>query len=155
MTLEIIPAVPSQEPILANLIELYAHDFTEFHDLEIGDDGKFGYSSLPLYWSDPDRHPFLVKLDGKLAGFVLVKKDDAFWDVAEFFILRGHRRRGIGTQVAHEIWKQFPGPWQVRVLHTNKSAQRFWADAIATFAGKPIEPVQIETWTVFSFESPS
>ena len=157
--LEVIAASPEQAPILANLIELYAHDFSEFHELEIGDDGRFGYSSLPLYWSDPDRHPFLVKLDGKLAGLVLVKKgsrisgDDAIWDMAEFFILRGCRRRGIGTQVAHEIWKQFPGPWEVRVMQANTSAQHFWAAAIATFVGKATHPAQIETWTVFSFES--
>lgn len=46
----VIPARPEHESILANLLELYAHDFSEFHDLEVGADGRFGYSSLPLYW---------------------------------------------------------------------------------------------------------
>ena len=41
-----------QELVLANLLELYAHDFSEFHDLELGMDGRFGYSHLPLYWSE-------------------------------------------------------------------------------------------------------
>src|SRR5579862_2852405 len=95
--LEVIPAALQQETILANLLELYAHDFSEFHEIELGEDGRFGYMHLPLYWREPNRHPFLVRVDGKLAGFVLVKQtSEAVWDMAEFFIVRGYRRRGIG-----------------------------------------------------------
>jgi acetyltransferase (GNAT) family protein len=101
--IEVIQAEPEQKSILANLLDLYAHDFSEFHDVAIGEDGRFGYDSLPLYWSDPDRYPFLVRSDGQLAGLVLVKKgsgvfgNQAVWDMAEFFVIRGCRRRGIGT----------------------------------------------------------
>ncbi len=161
--LEVIPATPDQLPILANLLELYAHDFSEFHNLEIGEDGRFGYQPLPLYWSEPNRHPFLIRVDGKLAGLVFVKKGsdisgrEAVWDMAEFFILRGYRRRGIGTKVAHKVWRQFPGSWEVRVMQANVSAKRFWADAISTFAGSVIHPVRIENggecWDMFLFES--
>src|SRR5438477_8400704 len=97
--IELVSAAPGQESIIANLLELYAHDFSEFHNLELGDDGRFGYERLPLYWSEPDRYPFLVKVDNRLAGLVLVKKgselsdselsdNDAVWDMAEFFIVR-------------------------------------------------------------------
>jgi hypothetical protein len=72
--IEVIPARPEQELILANLLELYAHDFSEFHELELGPDGRFGYGGLPLYWSEPGRHPFLVWVEGKLAGLILVKR---------------------------------------------------------------------------------
>jgi predicted acetyltransferase len=161
--LEIVPAVKEQESILANLLELYAHDFSEFHSLDIGDDGRFGYDPLPLYWSEPDRHPFLFRIEGKLAGLVLVKRgpavsgNGAVWDMAEFFVLRGYRRRGMGTEAAHEVWKRFPGRWEVRVMQANVSAQHFWAGAISTFTGEVIHPVHFEKagvwWTVFSFES--
>jgi len=56
---------------------LYAHDFSEFYDLEIGANGRFGYSSLPLYWSEPGRHPFLVWVEGQLAGLLLIKYPQA------------------------------------------------------------------------------
>jgi predicted acetyltransferase len=160
---EVTPATPDQAPILANLLELYAHDFSEFHNLEIGEDGRFGYRPLPLYWSEPDRYPFLIRVDDKLAGLALVKKgsevsgDDAVWDMAEFFILRGYRRSGIGTKVALTVWRRFPGLWEVRVMQANVSAQRFWAEAISTFAGTAIQPVRIEKgsecWNLYSFES--
>jgi hypothetical protein len=61
-------AVREQSPLLANLLELYAHDFSEFQPLDIGSDGRFGYKHLPLYWSESNLYPFLIRFDGKLAG---------------------------------------------------------------------------------------
>jgi predicted acetyltransferase len=159
--IEVIPAAAEQEPTLANLLQLYAHDFSEFHPLEMDGAGRFGYPLLPLYWSEPGRFPLLVKECGNLAGFVLVKRgsevsaNPAVWDMAEFFILRGCRRRRIGTQVAHQVWKQFPGPWEIRVMESNVSAQHFWQHAISTFTGESIHPVFAEkggkNWKVYSF----
>lgn len=161
--LELIDAAPQQEPVLANLLELYAHDFSEFHDLELGADGRFGYRHLALYWREPGRHPFLVKLDGKLAGLVLVKKgseisgDNTVWDIAEFFVVRGYRRRGIGTAIAHDVWRRFPGWWEVRVMQSNGAARQFWGSAISLFTGEVTHPVRVEKdgecWHLFSFES--
>ena len=161
--IELIAATPDQEPILANLLELYAYDFSKFHNLELGPDGRFGYRPLPLYWREPGRHPFLVKLDGKLAGLVLVKRgseisgDNAVWDMAEFFVLRGYRRLGIGTDIAHQVWRRFPGRWEVRVMESNGAAYQFWGRAIALFTNGIAHPVQIEKdgacWDTFSFES--
>src|ERR1035437_763051 len=66
--IEVLPATPEQKPVVANLLELYAHDFSDFQDLELGPDGRLGYRDLDLYWSEPGHHPFLIKVDGKLAG---------------------------------------------------------------------------------------
>jgi predicted acetyltransferase len=160
----VISAGPEQQQTLANLLELYVHDFSEFCRIEVGPDGRFGYDRLPLYWSEPNRHPFLVRIDGNLAGLVFVKRrseiygDATVWDMAEFFVLRGYRRRGLGTEVAHQVWKQFPGPWEIRVMNTNVLALSFWSNAIAKFTGKAIRPTCIErdaqSLLLFSFESP-
>ncbi|MGD0298277.1 MAG: GNAT family N-acetyltransferase [Bryobacteraceae bacterium] len=155
--IKVIPATADQMPIVANLLQLYAHDFSEFHDVELGPDGRFDYALLPLYWSDPNRYPFLVRLDGQLAGFVLVKQESSVWDMVEFFVLRRYRRRGIGSAIAHEIWRKFPGPWKVRVMQSNHAALPFWERAISEFTGAPVRPVPIEkdgnSWHVFSFDS--
>jgi predicted acetyltransferase len=163
VTIEIDPALCEHAPILANLLELYAHDFSEFYSLKIGVDGRFGYRSLPLYWSEPNRHPFLVRIDGQLAGLTLVKKgseisgNQAVWDMAEFFVLRGCRRRGIGTLAAQQVWRRFPGLWEVRVMQSNHLAILFWETAISHFIGEAIQPVRVEKdgqyWQLFSFES--
>ena len=160
---EVVPAAPEQESILAHLLELYAHDFSEFHHLELGADGRFGYRHLPLYWSEPGRYPFLIKVNGRLAGFVFVKRASAVsyretvWDMAEFFIVRAYRRRGIGRKAAHEVWRRFAGPWEVRVMQSNRMALHFWQRAVTTFNGELIHPAHIEKegqwWYVFAFES--
>jgi predicted acetyltransferase len=163
LNIEIIPASLEQKAMLANLLELYMYDFCEFVDLEIGPDGRFGYSDLDIYWTEPARHPLLVYVDTRLAGFALIdglpegSPDGMVWDVAEFFILRGYRRTGIGTQVAHQVWKRFPGRWQVRVLVSNQPAYRFWHHAIKSFAGQEIRATRVRQGGrerhVFSFES--
>src|SRR5215469_11720269 len=123
-SLDLIPAAHDQQPVLANMLELYAHDFSEFLPIELGDDGRFGYRNLPLYWSDTNRQPFLARLQGKLAGLVLVKRGSEIsvnqnvWDMAEFFILRAYRRRGVGTELAAKVWRHCPGSWEVRVRET-------------------------------------
>ncbi len=163
MQIELVRAAPEQESILANLLELYAHDFSEFHPLELGADGRFGYKHLPLYWNDPDRYPFLIKVDGRLAGLALVKRGSevsdrkAVWDVGEFFVVRAYRRKGIGMKVAHEMWRRFPGPWEVRVMQSNRPALHFWERAITNFNnGEAIHPARIEKndecWYLFAFE---
>jgi predicted acetyltransferase len=163
VNVEVTPASPEQEPILANLVELYAHDFSAFIDLELGANGRFGYESLPLYWQESNRYPFLITVNGHLAGFVFLRKgsqlsgNEDIWDMTEFFVVRGYRRRGVGMKVAHEVWKRFPGKWEVRVRDRNQKAKEFWARAIAEFLSKTIDPTPFkkngDDWHVFSFES--
>jgi predicted acetyltransferase len=161
--IEIIPARVEQKSVVANLLELYEHDFSAFLDLEIGPDGRFGYRNLDLYWTQPDRHPFLVYVHHRLAGFALIAEilcgvpAKRVWDVAEFFILRGYRRRGIGTEIGHRLWRRFPGLWEVRVMTSNEPACRFWQRAIASFAGEEIRATPFQQggrdWRRFAFES--
>jgi len=160
---EVRPAEAEEEPVLANLLELYTHDFSEIVDLQLKPDGRFGYPRLALYWREEGRFPFLVRVDGNLAGFALVSKgseisgDPGVWDMAEFFVARGWRKRGIGAAVAHEIWRRFPGPWEVRVLEGNHAARAFWASAVDAFtrgsAETYIHGTPERRWQVFSFLS--
>jgi predicted acetyltransferase len=158
------PAGPEQAPALANLLELYAHDLSGFFDLAVGPDGRFGYPALPLYWQEEGRFPFLLEVGGTLAGFVLVARGSRVgggpdvWDMAEFFVLRGFRGRGVGAAAAHCVWQRFPGAWEVRVLERNAPALAFWPAAIREFTGRGAESREIEIegkrWRVFAFRAP-
>jgi predicted acetyltransferase len=147
--IEVLPASLEQKPILRNLLELYSHDFCDYVDLEIGPDGRYGYKDLDIYWTEPQRHPFLVWVESRLAGFVFVDRLERgspaliVWDVAEFFVLRGYRRKSIGTEVAHRLWKVFPGRWEVRVIITNEPAHRFWQRAVESFVGHEVVPTRV------------
>jgi predicted acetyltransferase len=163
MQIEVLAATTEQEPVLANLLELYAYDFSEFFDLKIGADGRFGYEPLPFCWTESNRFPFLIRANGDLAGFVLVQQgsqvsDSAeIWDVAEFFVLRGYRRHGVGVRAAHAVWRMFTGRWEVRVADKNPAARAFWNHAVTLFTGGRAESTLTEVagkgWHVFSFFS--
>lgn len=162
-SIELLSATIEDRPVLSNLYQLYIHDFTDFVHLELGDDGRFGYDPLSPYWSEPNRFPFLVRLDGKLAGFALVKKGSDFsgnaeaWDMADFFVVRGARGQGVGYKVAEKIWRRFPGSWEVRVMFTNAPALAFWTKAVCRFTGQNLKPVEVTkgeaTRYLFNFES--
>jgi predicted acetyltransferase len=159
--LELIRAGAEHEAALGNLLELYIHDFSELIPLDVGEDGRFGYRNLSLYWSDVSRLPLLARLQGKLVGFALVTRnscnDGQLWDMAEFFVLRRYRHRGIGTELAIKLWGLCPGKWQIRVMEKNHSARSFWQSAITKFTGISAQPSTFVTdgmpWYSFSFDS--
>ena len=63
------PATPSDQILLANLLELYTHDLSAiFPNVQLGPDGRFGYPALSLYSSDPQRRlPFIIRWAGRVA----------------------------------------------------------------------------------------
>ena len=161
---EVIPATRSDQPIVANLMELYIHDFSEFLPIFPGPDGRFGYPNLSSFWSEASRFPFIIRVDGALGGFALIAQvrdrpdGPPVWDVGEFFVLRGLRRRGVGAEAARQIWRRFPGRWQVRVMPSNRAAVHFWKHAIAAAGWETISSTLIaedgQPWHLFSFDSP-
>jgi len=164
LNVSLVRAAKSDDSTLRNLLHLYVHDFSEFLGLKPSDEGWFSYPSLPLYWSEPGRAAYLVRSEGSLVGFALVAKgslvsdDPAVLDVAEFFVVRGVRRRGVGQAAAHQLFRSSPGKWEVRVAEFNVAAQHFWKSVIEMYVERRF---QIEPWTrddgsrwnVFRFES--
>jgi len=162
-TTNLLPAQRSDEPALADMLHLYAREFSAFHPVEFGADGRFVYRDLPNYWADPGKHAFLIKSDVKTAGFALVQQassvtgGDLVWEIAEFFVLRKFRRRGVGMEAAHRIWRRLPGLWQVRVLEANHAAVHFWHQAVLRFTDTATHPASLDRdgdrWRVYIFES--
>ena len=158
-------ATRADATLLSNLLELYIHDLSEtFPSVELGSDGRFGYSKLAFYWSEPEcRFPFLIRSAARIVGFALATRgspatdDPNVFDVAEFFVIRGYRRSGVGRRAAVLLWNRLPGKWIVRVSEGNPGALRFWAGVIAEFTnGAATEskcPGDPHAWRVFSFVS--
>jgi len=145
MKIQIDPAEKSEQSILENLMQLYLYDFSEIDGDDCNEQGLFEYEYLPRYWIEPERHPFLIRVDGKLAGFALVRqRTEAAEDlpphaVSEFFILRKYRRQGVGEWAAFELFDRFPGKWEVAEIPENVSAIRFWRKVIAAHTGGQYE----------------
>lgn len=135
-----------------------------FPDVVLGPDGRYGYPRLPLYWSEPDRRfAFVIRADGQVAGFVLATwgspaaEDPEVLDVAEFFVLRRYRRRGVGQRAARLLWRRLPGRWTVRVAEGNRGGLAFWEDVLAAAAPAgmtvTIQPRGHTSWRVYAFDS--
>lgn len=137
MSIEVIPALITDKSIIQRMMELFRHDLSEFEDIDLDEHGYFGYPYLDYYWVEPDRYPFIVRVDGKIAGFALINQHthfpDSQYSVAEFFILRKYRLRGIGRQAAVDIFDRFRGRWEISKLPTNVAALRFWHEVIKSY----------------------
>lgn len=137
--MRIIPAEPAQADLLANLMNLYLYDFSEFTGDDPYPDGRFYDEFLPLYWKEAGRYPYLIQVDGQPAGFVLVRdtlkpgEKQVTHHIAEFFIMRKFRRQKIGQRVAWEIFDRFPGHWRVEQIPENLPAQAFWRKIISAY----------------------
>ncbi len=148
MNYEIKKASLEEQETLNNLLQFYMYDFSEFMDLHVEDNGKFGDYPLDSYWTENSRFPYLIKLDGKNAGFVLVKlidkDDDSYYSIAEFFIMNKYRRAGLGILVAKDIFRKHQGQWEVYQVDNNLPAQYFWKKAIEEYTnGKFTERIEV------------
>ena len=66
------PASIEERVLLENLAQLYSYDFSEVLEMHVDEDGRFEDVDLTPYWVDEWRHPFLLRVDDKLAGFALI-----------------------------------------------------------------------------------
>jgi len=126
----------AKKHVLRNLVELYRHDLSIFDDAMPDDSGRFGTDPyFDCYWTDTDRHPFTVLINGKVAGFALVRElGPDCYSIAEFFIVRSCRKRGAGRAVAHQLFRMFPGEWHIAQQELNLPAQHFWRRIIDEFS---------------------
>jgi predicted acetyltransferase len=139
MQVELKTARVDDKPVIANLLQLYLHDFSEFAGWAINEHGLFDYPWLDHYWRDPARFPFLIRVDGELAGFALVHSSDQegpqVHHLAEFFVLRKFRRMGVGEAAARQLFDRMPGSWSVAQMARNVVAQHFWRMVIRRYTG--------------------
>lgn len=130
-------------PKLTNLFQLYRYDISASRGesgQDVLPDGRYPDPHyLSSFWTDPRCLPFLVRVDDRLAGFVLVRSysqltdDPTVHDILDFFIMRKYRGQGVGTTVAIHIFDLFVGQWEVREYKSNHAAQTFWQGVIASY----------------------
>lgn len=139
-------AGPDEASIVANLMQFYIHDFSELWfdrevEGELSADGRFSdYPGLASYWTHPAREAWLFRIGGLPVGFALVNDvahsttpvDRA---VAEFFVVRKHRRRGVGLAAAHALFGTAWGVWEAATVRRNTVARTFWRRAAESYPG--------------------
>lgn len=137
----LVPAADGDRPLLRRLWQLYLDDLSVYESAAPGPDGLFDPGPyFDLYWSESDRHPLLIEVDGRVAGFALVRRlPDGTHQMAEFFVLRGERRRGVGREAALAVFERYPGRWEVAQMRANAPARAFWRAVVAECSGGRFE----------------
>jgi predicted acetyltransferase len=138
MNHQLTRASPDEKIVIENLLQLYTYDFSEYVGCDVEMDGLFlPYPLLETYWREKNKFAYLVKVGGKYAGFALVKliasDDGAYFSIAEFFVMKKYRRRGIGRSVAMQVFDLHKGEWEVYQKENNKPAQVFWNRIISEY----------------------
>ncbi|MBX9977872.1 MAG: hypothetical protein K2X98_06500 [Alphaproteobacteria bacterium] len=109
MTITLTQATLTDFPTVEKMVPFYIYDVSRYcgWPFEGKEEGEnIGYHHQRLldnvrrYFNEAGRYPFLIKVDGELAGFVLIKKGcwtpNIDWYIGEFFILA--RFQGVKVQ---------------------------------------------------------
>ena len=124
-----------EKEILGNLLEKYHYEHSQYDNRDVNEFGLFGYEYLDNYWTEDNRFPFFIKINGKLAGFVLVNnyreaKFNTDFTISEFFIMYKYRQKGIGKYVVKYILDKYKGIWQLNFHPKNEISKHFWIKTI-------------------------
>jgi predicted acetyltransferase len=96
---------------------------------------------LAAWFADASSHPFVILSSGQRVGFALVTRPPAFpkttveYRMAEFFVVRDARRRGVGASAAALLFSRYAGDWEVLEDEHNEPALNFWRSVIARESG--------------------
>lgn len=138
---EVIEASLEDYPVIQNMGRFYVYDMSQYMGGELGwelpEDGLYECIDFKKYWLDENAHPFLIRYLNELVGFVIIDTKgsdlEVDYNMAQFFILRKFKNKGIGKFIATECFKIFHGVWEVMVMPENTGAYLFWKSVIAQY----------------------
>lgn len=139
--IKLIPVDIKEYPVIQNMARFYVYDMSEYLGMEAGweipQDGLYECIDFKKYWEDENSFPFLINYQAEIVGFVIIDKKGSYADIdfnmAQFFILRKFKNKGIGKYIAQQCFKKFPGTWEVMVIPGNEGAYRFWRTTIKNY----------------------
>lgn len=113
MQVELSQATMAEKPIVGNLSQFYLYEFSQYMPSLRLEEHCGLYDRLPdldAYWNDPNREPFIIRVDGELAGFALVIKgvSDEPHQIGEFFVIQKFVGKGVGKTVAQKNFRYVP-----------------------------------------------
>ncbi len=93
-----------EREVLANLLEKYDYEFSQYDNRDLNSLGLYGYKYLDCYWIEENRWAYFIEVDGHLAGFVMVNNfpeadgRETGFSIAEFFVMHKYRRNLVGQR---------------------------------------------------------
>ena len=134
MKIDLCKATQEDKDTIQNLGRFYVYEMSRYCGFlpgwETPKKGLFECIDLSSYIEQADRHAFLIRVEGELAGFVLINKKgsspDIDWHVGEFFVVGKFQGKGVGRYAATQVFDQYPGRWETSQIPENRAAIDFW-----------------------------
>lgn len=132
ITLELIATSPDEIELIRNLYQFYAYESSDWEQEDVEVDGRFYIHDehLARYWEEPQWSANLILADGFIAGFMLIERSELpgmeALELADLFILKKYRRRGLGRALATEVLMNPAHAWLVRFYREDEAALAFW-----------------------------
>jgi predicted acetyltransferase len=97
---------------------------------------------LASWFSDSSAHLLTIVQDQQPVGFAMVRtgqliagRGPADFSMAEFFIARPARRRGVGQEAVRLVLDRFAGRWHIMEYERNAQAVAFWRRVVMVYTG--------------------
>jgi predicted acetyltransferase len=133
--LRIDRASAADEPVFMRLFQLYFHDFSDWSGEDVDDQGRFDAWDPGTFAADSGSTAHLLRMDGRLAGFLVVETVDTpggpMTEFADLFVLRKYRGGGVAMEVVRRMMVGSGHPWLVAVFRRDAQALAFWQKAFA------------------------
>ena len=149
MTVEMLPTELAQASLIRNLYQFYAYESSDWEQEDVDLDGRYYIHDEHLlrYWQDPDWSANLLLVNGYVAGFLLVERSelpgiDAL-ELADLFILKRYRRKGIGKALVTQVLMGGNENWLVRFYQQDDAASAFW-DAVMHDLPRPARAIELD-----------
>ena len=148
-TVELIQTGPEESELIRNLYQYYAYESSDWEQEDVEADGRFYIHDehLTRYWHDPQWSANLLLVDGYIAGFMLIEGSelpgiDAL-ELADLFILKRYRRKGIGRAIATQVLSSGHADWLVRFYDQDEVSQAFWRVVLDDLP-RPVQTLELE-----------
>lgn len=138
---ELVEVTENEKAVLNNLLEKYLYEFSQWEKTDVAADGLYHYEWLDYYLTEENRHPYLIRAEGQLAGFVLVSdypevpEEGTDFCLSEFFILHKYRRNGHGRDAVFQVLDRHHGKWQLKCHPHNVGSVCFWNSVVDAYTG--------------------
>jgi len=148
MDITIELATVEQKEVVANLMEKYEYEFSQYNDAGVDELGLFGCMEwIDCYWEEADCWAYLIKVDNRLAGFAFVgdfeiegQRTDFMID--EFFVMYKYRNLGVGKFVVNNLLERHQGKWGLCYTPRNLPATKFWPKVIGAYTNGNYERIE-------------
>lgn len=131
MNTEIKRVSLEEKDTLANLLEKYNYEFSQYDKRQFDSNGLFGYKYLNNYFTEEGRYAYFIYAENTLAGFALINKYKECdrpidWSIAEFFVSYNFRRQGVATEAVRQIFDIHKGRWHIKYHKKNTASVVLW-----------------------------